>query len=282
MRADLTQRARNLSLSAFTLLAEAEGRIHGVPAEEVHFHEVGADRCHRRYRLLRRSGGCPGSGRVVLLPGECREWFCQLRPRTLSGTRPGDRGVAQEPADLFRARAGRTGHPDRRGFAARAGLPVRCHPGDADPGDRLRSRDAEPGALPQRPAGEHRRDRAGAAVQRGQGNGAGVCRGRFKSPGPGPHRAVGIGAGRAGRDECAGDHEEGTIGNTAHRALQARRCGRSAAVDLPRNDHAGYPGAGGESRHLGPGDHAGGDGVWRDSYQDRFLAGRRMERGAGV
>ena len=42
MAADLTQRARNLSLAAFTLLAQAEGRIHGVPMEEVHFHEVGA------------------------------------------------------------------------------------------------------------------------------------------------------------------------------------------------------------------------------------------------
>jgi pyridinium-3,5-bisthiocarboxylic acid mononucleotide nickel chelatase len=41
MRADLTQRALDLSLTAFGLLAEAEGRIHGVPAEEVHFHEVG-------------------------------------------------------------------------------------------------------------------------------------------------------------------------------------------------------------------------------------------------
>jgi pyridinium-3,5-bisthiocarboxylic acid mononucleotide nickel chelatase len=42
MAADLTQRARNISLNAFTLLAHAEGRIHGVPIEEVHFHEVGA------------------------------------------------------------------------------------------------------------------------------------------------------------------------------------------------------------------------------------------------
>jgi pyridinium-3,5-bisthiocarboxylic acid mononucleotide nickel chelatase len=42
MRADLTQRALNLSLTAFVLLAEAEGRIHGIPAEEVHFHEVGS------------------------------------------------------------------------------------------------------------------------------------------------------------------------------------------------------------------------------------------------
>jgi pyridinium-3,5-bisthiocarboxylic acid mononucleotide nickel chelatase len=39
--AELTPRARDLALSAFGLLAEAEGRIHGVPAEEVHFHEVG-------------------------------------------------------------------------------------------------------------------------------------------------------------------------------------------------------------------------------------------------
>ena len=41
MRGDLTQRAGDLALSAFGLLAQAEGRIHGVPAEEVHFHEVG-------------------------------------------------------------------------------------------------------------------------------------------------------------------------------------------------------------------------------------------------
>jgi uncharacterized protein (TIGR00299 family) protein len=40
--ADLTQRARDLSLNAFSLLAQAEGRIHGVPPEQVHFHEVGA------------------------------------------------------------------------------------------------------------------------------------------------------------------------------------------------------------------------------------------------
>jgi pyridinium-3,5-bisthiocarboxylic acid mononucleotide nickel chelatase len=40
--AGLTQGAHELSLSAFGLLARAEGRIHGVPWEEVHFHEVGA------------------------------------------------------------------------------------------------------------------------------------------------------------------------------------------------------------------------------------------------
>jgi uncharacterized protein (TIGR00299 family) protein len=41
-RAELPERARRRALDAFARLARAEGRIHGVPAEEVHFHEVGA------------------------------------------------------------------------------------------------------------------------------------------------------------------------------------------------------------------------------------------------
>jgi pyridinium-3,5-bisthiocarboxylic acid mononucleotide nickel chelatase len=42
MKAELTDRARKLSLTAFALLAQAEARIHGLPEEKVHFHEVGA------------------------------------------------------------------------------------------------------------------------------------------------------------------------------------------------------------------------------------------------
>lgn len=38
----LSQWVREKSIEAFTRLAEAEGRVHGVPPEEVKFHEVGA------------------------------------------------------------------------------------------------------------------------------------------------------------------------------------------------------------------------------------------------
>ena len=40
--ADLPERARARSLEAFRRLAEVEGGIHGVPRDDVHFHELGA------------------------------------------------------------------------------------------------------------------------------------------------------------------------------------------------------------------------------------------------
>jgi uncharacterized protein (TIGR00299 family) protein len=41
-RSSLAERVRRDALAVFTRLAEAEGRIHGVPADAVEFHEVGA------------------------------------------------------------------------------------------------------------------------------------------------------------------------------------------------------------------------------------------------
>ncbi len=40
--ADLSPAVRDTALACFAALAEAEGRVHGKPADQVHFHEVGA------------------------------------------------------------------------------------------------------------------------------------------------------------------------------------------------------------------------------------------------
>ena len=40
--ADLKPRVLELSLQMFRTVAEAEGKAHGCPPEQVHFHEVGA------------------------------------------------------------------------------------------------------------------------------------------------------------------------------------------------------------------------------------------------
>lgn len=40
--ADLPEQVKNMALKIFTKIGEAEGKIHGVPLADVHFHEVGA------------------------------------------------------------------------------------------------------------------------------------------------------------------------------------------------------------------------------------------------
>ena len=41
-QADMTERAKETAVRIFWILAEAESKAHGVPADQVHFHEVGA------------------------------------------------------------------------------------------------------------------------------------------------------------------------------------------------------------------------------------------------
>lgn len=42
LESDMTERAKKTALSIFEILASAEAKAHGVPEEQVHFHEVGA------------------------------------------------------------------------------------------------------------------------------------------------------------------------------------------------------------------------------------------------
>lgn len=81
-RAPLLEEARPLALGAFARLAGAEGRVHGVPADEVHFHEVGAvdailDICGAAEGFVRLGFAeaathpvTPGGGSVVIDHGE--------------------------------------------------------------------------------------------------------------------------------------------------------------------------------------------------------------------
>jgi len=78
--ADISDAVRDRALDAFGRLARAEGRVHGIDPEEVHFHEVGALdaiadivgacaglqwlRDHRRLRALSVSEVALGSGRA--------------------------------------------------------------------------------------------------------------------------------------------------------------------------------------------------------------------------
>ena len=41
-KSEMTVRAKKMAMRVFGILAQAESKAHGVPVEEVHFHEVGA------------------------------------------------------------------------------------------------------------------------------------------------------------------------------------------------------------------------------------------------
>ena len=42
LESNLSDEVKKMTIKAFSLLAEAEGKVHGEPADHIHFHEVGA------------------------------------------------------------------------------------------------------------------------------------------------------------------------------------------------------------------------------------------------
>ena len=106
-RAPLAPRARELALRAFTLLAEAEGRVHGVAPDEVEFHEVGgldsiadvvgnallldALGLDRVVALPPPAGGGTGRSAHGLIPFPAPATLEVLRGRALRPSGPGER-----------------------------------------------------------------------------------------------------------------------------------------------------------------------------------------------
>ena len=106
-RAALPPRARELALKAFTLLAEAESRVHGVAPDEVEFHEVGALdsiadvvgnallldalRLDRIVALPPPSGGGTAGSAHGIIPLPAPATLEVLRGRSLRPSGPGER-----------------------------------------------------------------------------------------------------------------------------------------------------------------------------------------------
>ena len=146
-RAAVPAAAGQLAAAAITALAEAEGRIHGVPAGDVHLHELGgvdtvvdtvgvAAALHAlRVSAVWSAPLALGAGVIEMRHGQ----FPAPAPATLA---------LLEGAQVSRDRRGRAGAgetvtPDGRGAAARGGLPVRADARDA--GERQRLRGGRPG-----------------------------------------------------------------------------------------------------------------------------------------
>jgi uncharacterized protein (TIGR00299 family) protein len=125
--APLPELARRRALAVFELLARAEGRIHGVPPERVHFHEVGA------------------VDSIADIVGACVALELLGVDRVVAGTPPLGHGTV-------RTAHGEMALPAPATLALLEGWPVRPAPGPGEwvtpTGAALLAALAEPGPLP--------------------------------------------------------------------------------------------------------------------------------------
>ena len=165
-RAAVPPAAAQLAAAAITALAEAEGRIHGVPAGDVHLHELGGvdtvvDTVGVAAALHALRVSAVWSAPLALGTG-----VIEMRHGLFPAPAPADRGAAggcagQRGRRGIGSRGRGDGHADGRGAAAGGGLPVRA--GARDAGERQRLRGGRPGraGAAQRAARPARRARRG-------------------------------------------------------------------------------------------------------------------------
>jgi hypothetical protein len=144
--ADLGPAVTGFAARVFGLLADAEGQVHGVPAAEVHFHEVGA------LDALADVSGCAVALDALGLLGDSQPGRRRQRHRpgrARAAARPGSRRRAHPgrcPGSRQRRPGhGRAVHPDRRRAARSTGRRVGRPAADDAAGQRVRRRIARPG-----------------------------------------------------------------------------------------------------------------------------------------
>ena len=101
--APLAAPVKQTAIRAFELLGASEARIHNVPIDNIHFHEVGA--VDAIVDIVAASAGIHHlqRRRVALLAHQRRRRHSRLRPRNLPRSRPRDRRPAARPAHLLRS-----------------------------------------------------------------------------------------------------------------------------------------------------------------------------------
>ena len=219
--AGLPERAEHRAQEAFKRLAIAEGRIHDMPPERVHFHEVGAIDAIGEIVGVALALESLHVDRVICSPLPMGRGLREGRARQPAAPRARDAGAAQGRADPRRRGGPGARHADRCG--ARRGARRVLRPAAADDAarHRLRLRHARPAGVPERRPRDprHRGHHGHRQPDRGQprrphpraraGRRGGVLRGR-----------------RARRVDHAGPDEEGPPGlrDLRPRAPDRRTC----------------------------------------------------------
>lgn len=150
--ADLPARARGRALAAFEALARAEGRVHGIAPEEVHFHEVGAidsivdtvgvavaleslgiERVEASPLPVARGTIASAHG-VIPLPAPAVLHLAEAAGAPIEGRAGGGEWVTPTGAALLTALAARFGeHPPLRVRAVGLGAGTRVNPPELPP-----------------------------------------------------------------------------------------------------------------------------------------------------